>query len=590
MRAAVPALLLVLLALVAPGAAFAASPPSATTGPVESVGPTSATVTGTVDPNGTATSWYVQYGTSTSYGSKTADANAGSGTSGVPVSASLSGLKAGTTYHYRVVAKSSAGTTTGADGILTTASAPTAATGSASSVGASSAKLAASVDPNGRPTTWYFEYGTSKRYGTKTPVQSAGAGSTAVAVSASVTGLAAGRRYHFRIVATNDAGTAHGADHTFFTSAAPAATTKAPAAGGDTGEKLSGSAVPNGAATSAYFEYGTTASYGSRTAAKSLGSGSRSVNVADTLTGLAPATTYHVRFVATSSSGTGRGADRTFTTTGPPRASTSAPSAIGGLTATLGGTLNPFGHATTWYAEWGASTSYGNRTPVKSAGAGMSTVSIAAPVSGLVPGTLYHFRIVATNSSGTRASGDFAFTTLGPAVTLAASSTEVVASSAVRLTGTVITHDADRNVSIYARRHGQASFALVATVLTGSGGSWGYIAHPKIGTAYKATFAGGASQVAQIAVRPAVSLRSVGRGRFAVRVGPAGAYARRYAVLQRRTSFGGWRMIGRRRLGRSATATFTPKLARGRWTLRVSIAAAPGYAAATSRTLAYRKR
>jgi phosphodiesterase/alkaline phosphatase D-like protein len=69
-----------------------------------------ATVSGTVNPNGQATTWHVEYGTSTSYGSRTANVNAGSGTGNASVSASLSSLAPGTTYHYRVVATSSAGT------------------------------------------------------------------------------------------------------------------------------------------------------------------------------------------------------------------------------------------------------------------------------------------------------------------------------------------------------------------------------------------------------------------------------------------------------------------------------------------------
>ena len=52
--------------------------PAAITGPVTSVGPATATATGTVNPNGLATTWYVEYGTSTSYGSKTATVSAGS--------------------------------------------------------------------------------------------------------------------------------------------------------------------------------------------------------------------------------------------------------------------------------------------------------------------------------------------------------------------------------------------------------------------------------------------------------------------------------------------------------------------------------
>src|SRR5690349_22477755 len=112
------------IAVVGSGAAAAATAPSATTGPVNSVGPTTATITGSVNPNGTATSWQFEYGTSTNYGSVTTAGNAGSGTSSVPVSFALTGLKAGTTYHYRLVATSTAGTTRGADGILTTSAAP----------------------------------------------------------------------------------------------------------------------------------------------------------------------------------------------------------------------------------------------------------------------------------------------------------------------------------------------------------------------------------------------------------------------------------------------------------------------------------
>ena len=73
-------------------------------GSVTAVGATTATVTGTVNPGGVATTWYVEYGTSTCYGSQTASTNAGSGTGNTAVSVSLAGLAQGTTYHYRVVA------------------------------------------------------------------------------------------------------------------------------------------------------------------------------------------------------------------------------------------------------------------------------------------------------------------------------------------------------------------------------------------------------------------------------------------------------------------------------------------------------
>src|SRR5919201_6217055 len=163
-------------ALIGAPAAAAAGAPTVVTGPVTSVGPTTATVSGSVNPNGAATTWWVEYGTTTGYGKQTSMTSAGSGTSAVAVSASITGLKAGTTYHYRFVAKNSAGTTNGADGILTTSSAPVAVTGSASSITATGATLNGTVNPGGRDTMWHFEYGTTTSYGSSTAVKDAGAG------------------------------------------------------------------------------------------------------------------------------------------------------------------------------------------------------------------------------------------------------------------------------------------------------------------------------------------------------------------------------------------------------------------------------
>jgi hypothetical protein len=72
-------------------------------------------VTGTVNPQGLATTYLFDYGKTTSYGSKTASKSAGSGTTTVAASTTISSLSPGTTYHYRIVATNSAGTSRGAD-------------------------------------------------------------------------------------------------------------------------------------------------------------------------------------------------------------------------------------------------------------------------------------------------------------------------------------------------------------------------------------------------------------------------------------------------------------------------------------------
>jgi hypothetical protein len=214
------ATLIVLAALLAPASAVAAGPPSATTGSASSVTQTGATVAGTVNPEGLATTYRFEYGTSSSYGLQTAEVDAGSGTAAVDASATLGGLTNDTTYHYRLVATNPAGVARGADRTLKTDAAPGppgASTSSARSVTAVAARLAASVDPNGRATTYHFEYGTSTSYGKRTADAGAGSGASARSVSAAIAGLAPNTRYHYRVVASNDAGVARGRDRSFVT-------------------------------------------------------------------------------------------------------------------------------------------------------------------------------------------------------------------------------------------------------------------------------------------------------------------------------------------------------------------------------------
>ena len=134
-----------------------------------------------------ATTYRFEYGTSSSYGLQTAEVDAGSGTGAVDASANLTGLTNDTTYHYRVVATNAAGVTRGSDRTLKTDARPGppgATTGSARNVSPVAARLSASVDPNGRATTYHFEYGTTTSYGKRTADASAGSGQSARSVSA----------------------------------------------------------------------------------------------------------------------------------------------------------------------------------------------------------------------------------------------------------------------------------------------------------------------------------------------------------------------------------------------------------------------
>jgi hypothetical protein len=116
--------LLVLLALALPAGALGLSPPTVVTGAAHTVSYGSATLTGSVDPHASNTTYYFQYGPTKAYGAQTALADAGAGAAAVPVSVPVTGLQPLTVYHYRLVAVNATGAATGVDRAFTTAKVP----------------------------------------------------------------------------------------------------------------------------------------------------------------------------------------------------------------------------------------------------------------------------------------------------------------------------------------------------------------------------------------------------------------------------------------------------------------------------------
>jgi hypothetical protein len=208
--------------------AFAAAAPLATTGPATSVTRTTATLTGTVDPNQTATTYHFEYGTTTAYGLTTPETTAGDGDDPVDVKADVKNLTAQTTYHYRLVATNTDGDSVGADRTFRTADAPRppGVSGTrAQAVGPQGATLRGLVDLNDGATHYHFEYGTTNRYGSRTPERDLGTGDGAREVTEAIGGLTPFKRYHFRLVATNEAGTSASVDRSLTTSRLPTGVT-----------------------------------------------------------------------------------------------------------------------------------------------------------------------------------------------------------------------------------------------------------------------------------------------------------------------------------------------------------------------------
>src|SRR5438477_1414015 len=264
------------------------------------------------------------------------------------------------------------------------------------------------------------------------------------AISRSVTGLNAGTAYYYRVRAYNGVGTSGNSNIVNVTTLSgtgpPVVITNPATLVASFSATLNGSVDPHGLATNVYFQYGTTTSYGLTTAIQSK-TGNTYQNVVANISGLTASTTYHFRIVAMNSAGTVNGADRTFTTlsaTGPPVVITNPATLIASFSATLNGSVDPHGLTTNVYFQYGTTTSYGLSTATQSK-TGNTYQNVAANISGLSANTTYHFRIVATNSAGTKYASDRTFTTLsatGPPVVITNSATNVASSSAT-LNGSV---------------------------------------------------------------------------------------------------------------------------------------------------------
>jgi hypothetical protein len=176
----------------------------------------SAKLNGSLDPDGFATEYFFQYGIDTNYNRKTAKFPIAP-TSGVmqvpPVE--ITGLQPGRTYHYRIVARNSLGTTRGEDRTFVVPASPRISAVRATNVADTTADVNAEIDPFGSETSYRFEYGTSTNYGNTLPDVNIGSGTEPVAVTGHLTGLQSGATYHYRVVASNDWGTSISPDSTF---------------------------------------------------------------------------------------------------------------------------------------------------------------------------------------------------------------------------------------------------------------------------------------------------------------------------------------------------------------------------------------
>jgi len=146
--------------------------------------------------------------------------------------------------------------------------------------------------------------------------------------------------------------------------------------------------------------------------------GYQNLNVGNALSrsvaGLNPTTRYYFRVRAYNGGGTSGNSNiinvTTLSPTGFPGAITNSADMVQMFSARLKGSVNPHGLSTTVYFQYGRTPAYGSRTPNQTK-TGSTYQNVSAILPNLSSRTTYHFRVVATNSFGTRYGGDKSFTT-----------------------------------------------------------------------------------------------------------------------------------------------------------------------------------
>jgi len=424
-------------------------PPSTVTGPATAVGRTSATLNGTINPEGVEAKFYFEYGPCASpsncagshFPSKTVEGVVGAAkeVTSVPVEERLvNELAPGTTYHARLVKVGEVEPEAGREIVFVTSSAVAGLsicagreTGEGSLV---DAKLEASLEPEGEAAEYYFEYGLTTLYTephtSSTPTSSIGI----QRAGAEVTMLEPNATYDCRLAAVREIGgiayAAHGENGIFTTRAvAPMVDDRPPSVSKITRTTavLTGTINPEHGATRYHFVYVMAADYeaaaknpyyaGASTPEAAAGEGFGDEDVSSQLRGLHAGTTYDYALVAEGEA-TGPvvvvGRNHQFTTAPPivPQVGPCETAAVTQTSATILDTINPENLPTTYELDLGTDVNVSGTRLFGQVVEGDET--IAVDLEGLAPGTTYFVKVRATNEDGT-AEGpvDQMFTTPG---------------------------------------------------------------------------------------------------------------------------------------------------------------------------------
>ena len=195
-----------------------------------------------------------------------------------------------------------------------------------------------------------------------------------------------------------------------------------------------------------------------------------------------------------------------------PTVTTGNATTITQTTAKLNGTVKPNNEATTWHFEYGTTTTYGTITPEQGPiQPGAGTTAVAADIGSLAPGTVYHYRLVATNATGSIPGKDRVFTTR-PAVSLNTSKTVGHFNDDITMGGQVFgTSVAGITVTLQENPYPFAGWNDVSTTTTDAAGRYQFVRQLKTNTAWRVvagTKPPGTSNTAFVLQQDTVSLKA----------------------------------------------------------------------------------
>lgn len=322
------------------------------------------------------------------------------------ISAELVGLEPDTEYAYCLIATNTSGETEG--GAVTFTTGPVAprkpSTYPAAGIATETVTLEGRLTAERGPTSWYFEYAPGSSCNGAEASRTSATQDThlgePIEVHASVGGLEPGTEYSACLIAKNAAGASAGSQISFTTEAITPRVLSVLANAGSSEATIEGHVLPGAQHAKCELEYGPTEAYGIRVPCKEgVGGAADTANVH--LTGLEPGTEYDYRLLIENSSGPsapGEGKGTFTTQIRPPLLSAESASEVGSSSALLSGAVAPEGARTRYWFEYGTTEALGQSTPGGEVPAGAGVVSVAPEaISGLAPGTLYHYRLRAEN-------------------------------------------------------------------------------------------------------------------------------------------------------------------------------------------------